>query len=174
MTRAERDTEYGSWLNTGLDGQPLGYHADLCGFSKPAWWSAEVPLYRFQLDTVHPLTWILGKQPADLLGVEIGSQIQPCKVMIFDWASIPSFLQWAWSPERFFAAIIHDDAYKRHKLWLRRADSGLWLPHDVTRWQADKLLEHGIGAQDGTALARGAWFQAVRIGGSKPWNRITA
>lgn len=168
--RAWRDKHFGHFLNDGLQGRPCGYRCDKYGLHKPHWWSAQVPLYHFKLDPVSPVTWVLGDEPARLLNVPIGSMQQPPEAYDSDYGSVPSPLWWIYSPERFLIWLIeHDPAYLFHYVWLQKPGDEKFQKHAVSRWQADKLMEYGIGAEDGDATDRGLILAGVRIGGGPVW-----
>ena len=168
--RKWRDVEYGYFTNSGLDGQPVGYHMDLIRHEKRHWWSARVGIYQFTLDPINPLQWHLGARPLVLLGLPAGTIMEPCREqgMESDWASIPSLVTWGWQSDRFLGAIFHDDHYEHGYAWIRQPE-GIWYKRPMTRFESDKCLEFEIGSQDGDAVDRGAWFQAVHLFGGSTW-----
>lgn len=171
MTREERDREYGFFVNDGLEGRPCGYKAELFGYEKKHWWSASVPQWHFTLDPVRPFQMVCGKKTAACLGVPEGTEVQPSRKYDTDYGSVPSFMWWAYSPERFAPTwLIHDSAYIFGYVWVRETGSNLWHQLQVTRAQADHAwCEYGVLAQDGSRLDAALIFNAVNLFGWGVW-----
>lgn len=180
-----RRTEFGYFRNSGLNGQLLGYETEgpirydngprvLLGLI-PFWpftrrpFRQDYPVWRFKLRMENPLTFVCGKRPAALLDVPTRTEIQPSKDYETDWGTIRGILQAIYDKCRFIWFLFHDSDYAFGSCWMRLPNTKSWFQYRLTQWQADKLLEYGVGAQDGNALDRGIIFQAVHVGGKFVW-----
>ena len=167
--RGDRDTRYGFWLNDGLDGKPCGYRSDVFDYRHNLI-LADTPLYRFQLETMIPLTYVLGQDPARYMGLPVGTEMQPCKLFYCDAGSVPALWQCRISPRRFTAWWCHDSAYQFRYVWMRLPTSALWTKLPLTRAQADWLFcYYGILAQDGSRWDAFRIFNVVNLFGWAKW-----
>ena len=167
--RIRRDDEYGFFLNDGMDGKAFGFRCDKFGF-RHHWFWADVPLYHFQLDAMQPLTYVVGRQAANKAGLPQGTEMQPCKKYDTDYGSVPTWLWWRYSPDRFISWLFHDSCYQFHYIWIRLPTSALWIQHPLTRAQADWLFcYYGIMAEDGSRFDAAVIFNAVNLAGWAVW-----
>lgn len=120
-----------------------------------------VPLFEFNLDDGTPMAF----RAAD------GLRLKPNRTFArYDFGSVPLVLQSLVSPlcsPRGFAC--HDSFYQFHGCWEAHDGEDRWTP--MTRRQADDLLRRMMRAEGCTGwTAFKAWL-AVRVGGSRGWDR---
>ena len=168
--RAWRDTEFGQWHNSGLDGQLKGYTCEgPVRFEKRWWLIPAVGIYDFRLNPHHPLTLQAGVRFVEV-GLPFGTLIQPSRSYETDKGSVPIRLQKFYRTDRFTGFYIHDSAYEFGYLWVKFPGTDVWVKWTCSRWAADYILMLAVGAQDGNALDRSVIYHAVRLGGGFVWN----
>jgi len=157
----------GRFLNSGQNGQLMGYDCDLVGHEKWClFWTK--PVFEFHLSRNHPLTYRAND----------GTLYQPDRHFVFDWGSVPPPLQGLPNliHDRFLFYPFHDSAYMDGGLWVVspeiRADNYLDLVTNrqfvkLPRKKADDLLREAIpnDPTPGSIVVAGAVWSAVRAGG---------
>jgi len=158
----------GGFLNSGQNGQLMGYRSDLIGHIRWCYFWRK-PVYRFTLSRNHPLTY----------RDDDGKLWQPNKHYEFDWGSVPPFLQGFPNlvHTRYLFYPLHDSCYMEGGLWKvfpeSRADNYLDLTTNrrfvkLTRGECDAMLRRSIPNDPcpGSAASAFEVWTAVRAGGA--------
>jgi len=88
---------------------------------------------------------------------------RPDNHFLFDFLTIPQWLQSLFSATRFtLTPIFHDSACRFRGLWRWDKASGRWSFYQMTRLQVDSMGRDMIGAEGGTAWERLKFFVGVR------------
>lgn len=138
--------------------------------SLPLYWEDGIAIYDFQLNLHHPLTLICGARWKEI-GIRLGSKLQPNRHFTTDFASIPTWLQWmpGLRKDSFLTPFLHDSAYTERAIWICEPGEDVFKRKSVGRYEADKLLEFGLGAEGANAITRAAYFNAVHLFGGHAW-----
>ena len=163
-------SNYGRWINSGLNGQVCGYRTDLDHYEERIWPLSPISIYRFCLDADNPLTY----QDA------AGADWQPDRHYLTDWGSIPNCLAWHLSRTEALGFLLHDSAYSHRGLWRRRPGDSAFTFCRLERDEVDRQLRdsylaqwhHGGRVQRLRARGRAAEIYAgVWAGGWYAWRR---
>lgn len=163
--------ETGTWLNTGMNGQPKGYTSYKVGERK--YWLPFVrptSIFRIEMDPRTPLTFV---HPG-------GYALRTLdRVFESDWGTIPRLAQ-IWFPATACpcSVLFHDNACDRHGFYVSycRTREGQWIGwfrETYSRLAVDRFFREMVQAEGAkpceAAVMYGTIRAAVRVGLASNW-----